>query len=121
LISSQTFNRLINNESVNSKTYTILEFFSDLQKSVWTELDTRASVDLYRRNLQKLYIDKMILYVDPPTSTPVKSTEFTAVVRAQLVTLRAKMRAALLVAPDNMTRYHLQDLVEKINNALSVK
>jgi hypothetical protein len=121
LISSQTFNRLINNESVNSKSYTILAFFTDLQKSVWTELDTRASVDLYRRNLQKLYIDKMILYVDPPTSTPVKSTEFTAVVRAQLVTLRAKMRATLLVAPDNMTRYHLQDLVEKINNALSVK
>ena len=122
LISSQTFNRLINNESVNSKTYTILEFFSDLQKSVWTELDTKASVDLYRRNLQKLYIDKMILYVAPPsTSTPVKSTEVSAVVRAQLVTLRAKMRAALLVAPDNMTRYHLQDLIEKINNALSVK
>jgi hypothetical protein len=122
LISSQIFNRLINNESVNSKSYTILEFFSELQKSVWTELDTRASVDLYRRNLQKLYIDKMILYVaSPSTSTPVKSTEVSAVVRAQLAALRAKMRTAILVAPDNMTRYHLQDLAGKIDNALSVK
>jgi hypothetical protein len=122
LISSQTFNRLINIGSVNSKSYSIIEFFHDLQKGVWSELDNKTPVDLYRRNLQKLYIDRMIFYVSAPTAaSAAKSTEYSAVVKAQLVTLRAKMRVALPVVQDSMTRYHLQDLIDKIDNALRVK
>jgi hypothetical protein len=122
LLSSQTFNRLMNNESVNSKTYTVLEFFNDLYKGVWTELETKTPIDLYRRNLQKLYIDRLTFYVKPPTgTTPLKSSEISAVGRAHLVMLRSKMRAALPVMQDAMTRYHLQDLIDKIDNALTIK
>jgi hypothetical protein len=121
LMGSQTFNRLINNESLNNNTYTINNLFTDLQKGVWGELDTKAPIDLYRRNLQKVYIDKMVLFLTPAANTPVKVSEVTSVLRANLVTLRAKMKTALLTVTDNMTRYHLNDLLNKIDNTLIVK
>ncbi|OQP57777.1 hypothetical protein A3860_09120 [Niastella vici] len=122
LLSSQTLSRLMNNESVNSKTYTALQFFNDLYKGVWSELETKAPIDVYRRNLQKLYIDRLSFYVKPPAgTTPLKSSEISAVGRAQLVMLRSKMRGALPVVQDTMTKYHLQDLIEKIDNTLSTK
>ena len=122
LISSTTFNRLINNESLNSKTYTLSEFFADLQKGVWGELDTRTPIDLYRRNLQKIYVDRMSVYLTPASATAtVKPSEVTAIVRAHLVLLRAKMRTALITVTDNSTRNHLQDLIIKIDDTLDVK
>jgi hypothetical protein len=122
LISTVTFSRLINNESLNSKTYTINEFFHDLQKGVWGELDSKTPIDLYRRNLQKLYVDRMSVYLTPASATTtVKPSEVTAIVRSHLGMLRAKMRTALISATDSSTRNHLQDLVVKIDETLNVK
>jgi len=123
LFGSGIMTRLINNEALNSKTYTISAFLSDLQKGVWGELDSKTPIDLYRRNLQKLYIDKMSAFLTAPTPTsgPVKLTEFTAIVKAHVVSLRAKMRIALLSVNDNATKNHLQDLIDKINNTLVIK
>ena len=122
LISSQTFNRLINNASVFPNSYTIVKLLADMQKGIWTELDTKAPIDLYRRNLQKIYIDRMAIYITPAAAgAPPKLTETSAIVRANLSVLRIKMKAALAVIPDQMTRYHLQDLVQKIDNVLALK
>ncbi len=122
LISSQTFSRLINNESVYNNAYTIVKLFADMQKGIWTELDTKAPIDLYRRNLQKIYIDRMALCITPAVaSTPAKLSESSALARAHLSALRVKMKAALVTVHDPMTRFHLQDLVQKIDTVLSVK
>jgi hypothetical protein len=121
LLNSQTFNKLINNESLNSNTYTVNNLFTDLQKGVWGELDTKSTIDLYRRNLQKVYIEKVVSFLAPASNTPAKVSEFSSVIRAHTVTLRAKMKTALLTVTDNMTRNHLNDLINKIDNTLIVK
>jgi len=123
LFGSGIMTRLLNNEALNSKTYTISAFLSDLQKGVWGELDSKTPIDLYRRNLQKLYIDRLSAFLAAPTPTsgPVKLTEFTAVIKAHLVSLRSKMRMALVSVNDNATKNHLQDLIDKINNTLIIK
>ena len=122
IISTVTFGRLINNASVFNNPYTITELFTDLQKGIWGELETKQPIDLYRRNLQKIYIDKMAAGVTPVSaSTPARLTESAAIVRAHLVSLRSKIKVALVVQQDALTRYHLQDLVFKIDNVLSVK
>jgi hypothetical protein len=122
LISSQTFSRLLNNQSVYGKTYTLIDLFADLEKGVWGELDTKTPVDLYRRNLQRLYIERMTFYLTPAAATiPIKRSEYTAIIRAHLIKLRAKMLAASLGTQDTLTRYHLQDMIYKIDNTLVVK
>jgi len=122
LISSQIFTRLINNQSVYGKTYTLTDLFVDLEKGVWGELDTRTPVDLYRRNLQRLYIERMTFYLTPAAATiPIKRSEYTAIIRAHLIKLRARIQQALPAMQDTVTRYHLQDMMYKIDNTLAVK
>jgi hypothetical protein len=122
LISPNTFGRLVNNESVYGNTYTIGKLFADLQKGVWGELDIKAPIDLYRRNLQKLYIDKMAVCITPAAAnTPAKLSESTAIIRAHLTALRTKMKAVLATQQDAPTRYHLEDLIQKIDTTLSKK
>lgn len=122
LISGQTFSRLINNESVYNNSYTIVKLFADMQKGIWTELDTKAPIDLYRRNLQKIYIDRMALCITPAAgSTPTKLSESSALVRAHLAALRVKIRAVLVTMHDPVTRFHLLDVVHKIDTVLAVK
>lgn len=122
IISTVTFDQLINNASVFTNSYTITELVTDLQKGIWGELETKQPIDLYRRNLQKIYIDKMAAGVTQASaSTPARLTESSAIVRAHLAALRSKMKVALVAQQDALTRYHLQDLVLKIDNVLSVK
>ena len=122
LISSQNFTRLINNQSVYGKTYSLTDLFTDLEKGVWGELETRTSVDLYRRNLQRLYIERMTFYLTPAAATiPIKRSEYTAIIRAHLIKLRARIQAALPAMQDTVTRYHLQDMMYKIDTTLAVK
>ena len=50
-----------------------------------------------------------------------KKTDVTSVVRAQLASLRAEAAAAAAGSTDNMTKYHLQDVAERIKRALDPK
>jgi hypothetical protein len=122
IISTATFSRLINNAAVFSNSYPIMELFTALQKGVWGELDTKQPIDLYRRNLQKIYIDKMTAGLPAPNAaTPTRLTESAGIVKAHLAALRSKIKVALVGQPDALTRYHLQDVVLRIDNVLSVK
>ncbi|HEY1871179.1 MAG TPA: hypothetical protein VGG71_08980, partial [Chitinophagaceae bacterium] len=48
-------------------------------------------------------------------------SDIKSVVRAQLVSLRAEIKAALPGMTDEMSKYHLQDVVTRIDNALNPK
>ncbi|MEN9883575.1 MAG: hypothetical protein RLZZ420_792, partial [Bacteroidota bacterium] len=50
-----------------------------------------------------------------------KKTDVTSIVRAQLSSLRAEALAAAAVSTDNMSKYHLQDVAERIKRALDPK
>jgi hypothetical protein len=45
--------------------YKITDFFGDMQNTIFRELKTNAAIDIYRRNLQKLYVDKLVDIVAP--------------------------------------------------------
>ena len=51
---------MIENETINGKdSYTLLSMMQDLRKGLWSELRTGKSIDTYRRNLQRAYLDRM--------------------------------------------------------------
>ena len=52
--------RMIENEALNGlDAYTLKEMMNDLKNGVWFELKNNAKIDIYRRNLQKLYINRL--------------------------------------------------------------
>lgn len=125
--------RIIENETLNgTAAYTLLEMMSDLRKGVWSELAGGQTIDTYRRNLQKAYLVRMeFLMTEQQAPVPerfrsrsrrtnvnVEQSDIRSVVRAQLSLLRIETQRAITKTSDRMSRYHLQDVVIRIDNIL---
>ncbi|MEO2123991.1 MAG: zinc-dependent metalloprotease, partial [bacterium] len=83
---------------VDGNAYTLMAFLGDLRAGIWTELDTGASIDTYRRSLQRTYLERLAFLMEdqePPSggrgngpgaanSTNVLRSDIRPLVRAQL-------------------------------------
>lgn len=137
LLSTRTLGKLIDAEAAQgSGAYQITELLSDLKKGIWSELTGRKTIDVYRRGLQKSYVNIMANLVAPTkTSGPdplaalfgissgssADKSDIKSVVRAHLASLRAEVAAAAAGTSDAMSKYHLQDIAKRIDNALNPK
>jgi hypothetical protein len=106
---------------------------SDLRSSVWSELAAGRSIDTYRRNLQRGYLERMawLMTEEPPTPPAFAAAFITAVdvsqsdirpfVRGELTALRGQIQRVLQGNLDRATRYHLQDAVVRIDDILDTE
>jgi hypothetical protein len=104
----------------------------DVKKGVWGELTTKKAIDGYRRNLQKAYVEALITLINPapPSATGgfaaqfnvnTKNTDVVSVARAQMVTLKTQVDAAIPATKDALSKYHLQDVSFRLKKALDPK
>lgn len=134
ILSSSRLSRMSVASNRFANAYGVDELLTDLKKGIWSELPARKKIDGYRRNLQKSYVERMISLLGASgtsislsiggsiSSGPdLKKTDVTSVVRAQLSSLRAEALAAAAGSTDNMSKYHLQDVAERIKRALDPK
>ncbi len=138
VLSTRNLSKLIDaEEAQGNKAYTITDLFTDLKKGIWTELTGRSKIDVYRRNLQKSYINILDDLLNPPqrgsssgiiimvlgggSTINTEKSDIRSVVRAHLTSLRNEVKAASGGVADQMSRYHLQDIVIRIDNALNPK
>jgi hypothetical protein len=134
LLDPSRISRLIEAEAtLGNSTYTPLEMFSDLRKGIWSELGASRTIDPYRRNLQRAFIERMKYLMTeeptPPTGnfrafagfTPidVSQSDIRPLVRGELKALRSQISASK--PSDTMTRYHLADCIERIDRILDPK
>ncbi len=121
LISKYTIDKMLRNEAYNgTSAYTTTDMFSDLKKSIWSELANGKAIDTYRRNLQKNYVAALISIVTPPAtnaSASWQSSDAAAIARAQLTDLRQSIRSAAS-GSSGIKRSHLLDLLAQIEKAL---
>jgi len=115
-------------------TYSLTQMMTDVRSGVWTELRTGGSIDTYRRNLQRGYLERLDELMNgdgpsaPTTSFPGLDEYFTnvnlpqsdirAVVRGELETLQREIRNRLGAGTSRMTRLHLQDSLARIETIL---
>jgi hypothetical protein len=121
-----------------ANTYQPDDLLDDVKKGVWGELATKKPIEVYRRNLQKAYVEALINILNPPQqpginlqglppafaalfNTNVKNTDIPSIVRAQLTELRTEILAAIPAETDKLSKYHLQDVAERIKRALDPK
>ncbi len=138
LLATRNLSKLIDAEAVKGNSaYTITELFADLKKGIWSELPSRSKIDVYRRNLQKSYVSVLDGLLNPPKSgggsgivimvlggsstLSAEKSDVHSVVRAHLTSLRNEARTAAAATADPMSKYHLQDIVTRIDNALNPK
>lgn len=128
--------RLLEAEAaLGNSTYTALEMMSDLRNGIWSELAAGRTIDAYRRNLQRAHIERLeYLMKEEPAPVPanfrafiggtpidVSQSDIRPMVRAELKTLRTQINGAIARTSDLMSKYHLEDAVQRINNILDPK
>jgi hypothetical protein len=136
LLDGSRLNRMIvsANRFGTANVYQFDELMEDAKKAVWSELATKKPIDVYRRNLQKAHVEKLIALAvpAPPQSanlggfsisfgTDTKNTDITSYARGQLKALQAEVSATAATTTDKLTKYHLQDVAERIKRALDPK
>jgi Met-zincin/Domain of unknown function (DUF5117)/Domain of unknown function (DUF5118) len=135
LMSANTLSKLIDAETaVGTEAYKITDLLSDLKKGIWSELNSQQPISVYRRNLQKSYVAILNNLLNPPAintsrgvvtfGQPVVNTDnsdITSVVRAHLVSLKRDVNAAAASNADPMSKYHLQDVSNRITKVLDPK
>ena len=120
-----------------SSAYSVDDLLTDAKKGVWSELTAASPIDIYRRKLQKEYIADLILLIgtEPPPPAPlvalprgfnvftgdIRNTDVPSAARAQLVELRTEISGAIPRETDKVSKNHLQDVQERIKQALNPK
>ncbi|WP_144891915.1 zinc-dependent metalloprotease [Flavobacterium tiangeerense] len=130
--------RLMESATASKDNYSVDELLSDLNKGIFSELKTSSSIDIFRRNIQKIYVDKMIELLKPGTTTvrsvPVgvtygfnsrrvnlAQTDLPSIARGQLIALKNDLKMSSLKMTDKISKYHIQDLIYRISDALNPK
>jgi hypothetical protein len=136
LLSTSRVQRLVSSTNRDANAYRIEEFMDDLRKGIWSELAARKPIDVYRRNLQKAFVERVGSIVAPTTGGSASSGGFTitfgpaidpkrsdilSVAKGTLRQLKADITAALPAYTDRMSKLHLQDLNERIERILNPK
>jgi len=125
--------RLIENGTMNGdEAYDLIDMMTDLRTGIFSELSSGSAIDTYRRNLQRAYIDRMEYLMtedqDLPdfirrrggaTTVDVSQSDIRPVVRAELSNLQRAVSRAVSRTSDTMSKYHLQDLNERIELILN--
>ena len=134
LISTSTISKLLDFEAYSpAQAYTATELFNDLKSGIFSELKTGKSIDIYRRNLQKMYAEKMIAILKPSNQGAagamaaafggsagpnINAMDHLSIVKGHVRGLLADIRTALPRTTDPATKLHLLDVSDRLKEAL---
>ncbi|NOR14098.1 MAG: DUF5117 domain-containing protein [Candidatus Aminicenantes bacterium] len=126
--------RLIESEArLGEKAYGMSAMFHDLHGAVWSELAHPSTIDVYRRNLQRGYIDRLeyLMTQEPQpiqaryrafierTEVNVSQSDIRAYVRGELEALKDRIPQVEGQIVDKATRLHLRDIAARIDKILN--
>ncbi len=134
LLAPAKLNTLVEYEALTGgDTYTLSDYMSDMRAAIWTELE-RGSVDvnIYRRNLQRAFLDRVGTELNPDERTLEQERRFAAFIprpprwgndvramlREELRTIDRMAERAERNAANAMTRVHLRDVRSEIEKIL---
>jgi hypothetical protein len=138
LLAGDRMVRLMETSSISKDNYSVDELMTDLKKGIFSELKNKNSIDIYRRNIQKLYVDKMIELLNPGEASvravPVgvtygfntrkvnlAQTDLPSISRGQLNSLKTELKLSTDRMTDRISRYHVLDLIYRIEEGLDPK
>lgn len=133
LLHSRTLNNLIQFEMYDAaRAYSVPAMLTDLKNGIWSELRSKQPVDIYRRNLQKVYVENLIALVKPPKGgatvmmmpagspppLPLQETDALSYVKGHMRQLITEIKTALPGVTHAATRMHLQDVADRLQQGL---
>jgi hypothetical protein len=128
ILDFERLGRLIDHHTLDASNYSALEMLEDMQSGIWSEAKTGSNVSVFRRNLQRAYLDRMI-YLMTEDLNPERSRQYfnvnqsdvRALVRAKLNELQRILNTASKRALNAETKYHYMDCIDRIKMILDPK
>ncbi|WP_417860936.1 zinc-dependent metalloprotease [Winogradskyella sediminis] len=128
LLSFERLGRIIDHNAIDTKNYAALDFLRDLRRGIWSEANSGTNVSIYRRNLQRVYLEAMFQLMtedlDKNRSRQyfnVNQSDIRALVRGELNRVKELLISASKNSINTETKYHYLDAVERINVILDPK
>jgi len=133
MLSLGKIQRILENETANGEeAYPLADMMQDLRNGIWSELKSGNTIDTYRRNLQKAYVDRLAYLMtaedqkkkpdfdgyQKSTIVNTSQSDIRSVARAELNTLQRSIKNAIARTSDSMSKYHLQDVSNRIATIL---
>ena len=110
---------------------------ADLRKGLWSEISTGNVIDVFRRRLQRLYLEAMASKINPPAAVaaaapaggggrgggaaPVTTSDFRPILKSEMRALDADLATAIARTSDRMSKAHLEDARDQIKQMLDPK
>lgn len=120
LLSRYTFDKMIQNETLNgNNAFTVVQMLDMLKSNVWAG----TPKDTYRRNLQKFYVDALISMIQSspsPLTVSRSLSDASGLARMHLMQLRSQI-ASQAISSTGITKAHFIDLQAQIDTALDTK
>tara|TARA_X000000950_G_scaffold85922_1_gene108131 strand:+ start:1761 stop:4169 length:2409 start_codon:yes stop_codon:yes gene_type:complete len=125
--------RMIENEALNgSDAYTLEEMMNDLKNGIWFELKNNGKIDVYRRNLQRLYINRLGYIMKNEqrlrsgsnwsnyiTTVKVDVSDIRSTTLGILLNLKKELSKSIKKYSDPAIKNHLTYCIGLINSALN--
>lgn len=101
------------------RAYPLMHYLEDIDYAMWTELRSYDSISVYRRNLQRLYVGKLIDLMNNASRMDKFSWDVSPLVMQRLDAIEVRLRKVIPRMKDPLSEYHLRYLHEKVKAARS--
>ncbi len=132
LVANDRLLRMLEMEAAASSprnVYPLAQMLTDLRRGLWKEIYAGQSIDIYRRRLQRTYLEAMASKINPPApaATPpgfpggggaVSTADLRPLLKAEMRDLDRELTAAIARTSDRASRAHLQDARDLIKQML---
>ena len=125
VLSLEVLGRLQNGSLLNTNNYKPIQLLSELRSGIWKEITNKTSVNVYRRNLQRAYLERMeylmtqeIKNTNSSDYYNVSQSDVRALVRGELINLKSQLSLAKNNPVDLETKYHILDSIDRTSKIL---
>jgi hypothetical protein len=122
LLSPARMIRMTEASLLRGDAYSLIELFEDLRAGIWRELEEGQPIDTYRRSLQRTHLERLAFLMEDPEESgddeaaALVRSDIRPIVRRQLNAIKTSVEAS--DSSDPMTRYHLDDVMARIDQIL---
>ena len=117
LLSASRINRMVEMEALHELDYSATSMLSSVRRGLWKELRNSASIDAFRRNLQRIHVMQLASLVDDNEKNDLAAlSDVQALSKAELEQLRKDIVNNRGRITDAASRYHLDDIVSRIDD-----
>jgi hypothetical protein len=118
LLKPERLERMIDAEIIEDNFYAASDMIRDLRTGIFSETNYLKNVAIFRRNLQKSFIDRLANLFN---SKEIKNSDINAIIRGELKMINFQLTIAKDRRINRMTKYHYLDCMAKIKEILDPK